>query len=231
MSPENPGRERGIKPGTRVWNLGRPLLALWLPAAGLIGCTSEPDMGGGNWFVGHTRLEGDAAMFGPAGQTALWWQLPEGTTNWIWRVSASKETREWVVEHRYADANDDPAQGQVWWMGDSTGTWSGTITPGDVRVGRGGGYEPAMVGSGPGEGTPPFEVFTIAGVPASGNGHIEGNGELVSDELFVTLKWIKADGTVGALLKMEALGQNEQEYLQALQKMGVPPPPAVQPVR
>jgi hypothetical protein len=36
---------------------------------------------------------------------------------------------------------------------------------------------------------------------------------------------------VGATYELRGLGQNEEEYLDALQKLGVPPPPMVRPVR
>ena len=180
-----------------------------------IACKAQPAIGPGQWYVGKSTLTGDATMFGGAGNTAVMWQLPATTTNWIWRVSTNGTTREWAVEQRYANANDDPSQGQVWWMGDSTGSWSGTMSINERSNEWGGTMRP------------PFNAFTIAGVPANGDGHIEGHGQKVSEEVFLTLQWIKADGTVGATYKMEALGQNEQEYLQAIDKMGATRPATV----
>ena len=197
-----------------------------------IGCRPMPNIGGGNWFVGDTSLKGDDGMFGAGGRTAVMWQFTRGGMVWVWRVSAAGKTREWVVEQRYEHASDDPAQGQVWWMGDSTGSWSGTISPTSPRDSWGKPQVPPFNGSlaGVPAGTG-GSSFTIAGVPASGDGHIEGHGQTRSDELFLTLKWIKADGSVGALYELRGLGQNEEEYLDALEKLGVPPPPMVQPVR
>ena len=196
-----------------------PLLARFalLALVGLtpIACKAQPPIGPGQWYVGKSTLTGDAAMFGGAGNTAVMWQLPATTTNWIWRVSTNGTTREWAVEQRYANANDDPSQGQVWWMGDSTGSWSGTMSI-NMRSNEWGGTM-----------RPPFNAFTIAGVPANGDGHIEGHGQKVSEEVFLTLQWIKADGTVGATYKLEALGQNEQEYLRAIDTMGATRPATV----
>jgi hypothetical protein len=209
-----------------------PLLALLVAVLGAGGCGTAPDIGGGNWFVGDTSLKGDAAMFGAGGRTAVMWQFTHGGMVWIWRVSAAGKTREWVVEQRYENASDDPAQGQVWWMGDSTGSWSGTISPTSPRDSWGKPQMPPFNGSLPGvpAGTGGCS-FTIAGVPANGDGHIEGHGQTRSEELFLTLKWIKADGSVGALYELRGLGQNEEEYLDALEKLGVPPPPVVRSVR
>ena len=44
--------------------------------------------------------------------------------------------------------------------------------------------------------TPPFRAYTIDGVPSNGEGRIEGKGQKVSDEIFVTMQWIKPDGSV-----------------------------------
>ena len=208
------------------------LFALVAATLAGVGCGSAPDIGGGDWFIGDTTLKGDPAMFGPGGRTAVMWQFPRGTTDWVWRVSAGGKTREWAVEHRYANASDDPAQGQVWWMGDSTGSWSGTIAPTSRNDSWGKPQVPPFNGSlaGVPAGTGGCS-FTIDGVPANGDGRIEGHGQTRSDELFLTLKWIKADGSVGALYELKGLGQNEDEYLKALRQMGVPPPPMVQPVR
>lgn len=160
------------------------------------------------------------------------WQFPRGGSEWVWRVSSKGQTREWAVEQRYADASDDPSQAQVWWMGDSTGSWSGTISPTSRNDPWGKPQVPPFNGAVPSQASGTGGVsFTIAGVPANGDGHIEGHGQTRSDELFFTLKWIKADGTVGALYELKGLGQNEEEYLDALRKLGVPPPPMVQPVR
>ena len=205
------------------------VLAL-LPAAIAGGCKTMPYEGPGQWYVGKAEVTGDTKMFGPGGPTSIMFQLPQGTTNWIWRVSTAGMTREWAVEQRYADAADDPAQGQVWWMGDSTGSWSGTIAPTSPKDSWGKPQVPPFNGSLPGvpAGTGGAS-FTIAGVPANGDGHIEGHGQTRSDELFLTLKWIKADGSVGAQWKYNGLGQNEQEYLKSLQKMGAEPPKVVEP--
>jgi len=162
-------------------------------------------------------VNGDAIMFGSDGPTCVMWRLPVSTTDWVWRVSTNGQTREWAVEHRYAHANDDPTQGQVWWIGDSTGSWSGTISPDNPR--NGWGKLP----------TPPFDAFVIAGMPANGDGHIEGSGQKRGDEISLTLKWIKADGSMGSTYKLQGLGQNEQEYLKAIKKMNAMPPPIVQP--
>ena len=223
---------------TPLWPLRIGPLARFLPLLSLMvatlaggGCGTAPDIGGVDWFIGDTSLKGDPAMFGAGGKTAVMWQFPRGT-EWVWRVSSKGQTREWAVEQRYADAADDPAQGQVWWMGDSTGSWSGTIAPTSPKDSWGKPQVPPFNGSLPGvpAGTGGAS-FTIAGVPANGDGHIEGHGQTRSDELFLTLKWIKADGSVGATYELRGLGQNEEEYLDALQKLGVPPPPMVRPVR
>ena len=194
-----------------------------LPLLVGVGCKSMPPEGPGEWWVGKATVSGDAAMFGGGGDTCIMWQLPQGTTNWIWRVSTGAVTREWAVERRYRDASDHPDQGEVWWMGDSTGSWSGTIRPtitGNMSILQYGDH------SGP---NPPFHTFLIEGVPSSGDGRIEGKGEKVRDEVSVTLQWIKADGSVGATWKYGGLGQNEQEYLKALGRMGATPPAVVEP--
>lgn len=193
-----------------------------LPLLATLGCKSMPYEGPGRWWVGKAGVSGDAAMFGAGGDTCIMWQLPQGTTNWIWRVSTGSVTREWAVERRYRDASDHPDQGEVWWMGDGTGSWSGTIKPtitGNISILEYGDH------SGP---NPPFHAFLIEGVPSSGDGRIEGKGQKVSDEIFVTLQWIKADGSVGAEWKYNGMGQNEEEYLKAIARMGATPPPVVQ---
>ena len=185
------------------------------------GCKSMPYEGPGQWWVGKASVTGDAAMFGAAGDTSIMWQFPQDTTNWVWRISTGSVTREWAVERRYQHASDHPEQGEVWWMGDSTGSWSGTIKPtitGNMAILEYGDHSGA---------SPPFHTFTIDGVPASGDGRIEGKGEKVRDEVSVTMQWIRADGSVGATWKYGGLGQNEQEYLKALARMGATPPPVV----
>ena len=49
----------------------------------------------------------------------------------------------------------------------------------------------------------------------------------MSDEIFVTLQWIKGDGSIGAQWKYNGLGQNEEEYLRSLKKLGAQPPATV----
>jgi hypothetical protein len=198
--------------GRLVWPL---LVALALPP---MGCKSMPYEGPGEWYVGKANVTGDAAMFGAGGQTSIMWQLPQGTTDWIWRVSTGPVTREWAVERRYPHASDDPNQGEVWWMGDSTGSWSGTMRNSLTS------NLPQMSIGTHNSAAPPFRAFTIDGVPANGDGRIEGKGEKVSDEIFVTLQWIKGDGSIGAQWKYNGLGQNEEEYLRSLAKMGAQPP-------
>ena len=197
----------------------------WLLVAALallpVGCKSMPYEGPGEWYVGKAAVTGDTAMFGAGGDTSIMWQLPEGTTNWIWRVSTGPVTREWAVERRFAHASDDPDQGEVWWMGDSTGTWSGSMKNSLTA------NLPQMSIGTHNSGTPPFRAFTIDGVPANGDGRIEGKGEKVSDEIFVTLQWIKGDGSIGAQWKYNGLGQNEEEYLRSLKKLGAQPPATV----
>jgi hypothetical protein len=177
-----------------------------------------PYEGPGEWYVGKATVTGDATIFGAGGDTSIMWQLPAGTTDWIWRVSTGPTTREWAIERRFQHASDDPDQGEVWWMGDSTGSWSGAMKNSLTA------NLPQMSIGTHNSGTPPFRAFTIDGVPANGDGRIEGKGEKVSDEIFVTLQWIKGDGSVGAQWKYNGLGQNEEEYLRSLKKMGAEPP-------
>ena len=183
-----------------------------------VGCKSMPYEGPGEWYVGKATVTGDAKIFGAGGDTSVMWQLPAGTTDWIWRVSTGPTTREWAIERRFRHASDDPDQGEVWWMGDSTGSWSGTMKNSLTA------NLPQMSIGTHNSGTPPFRAFTIDGVPSNGDGRIEGKGEKVSDEIFVTLQWIKGDGSVGAQWKYNGLGQNEEEYLRSLKKMGAEPP-------
>jgi hypothetical protein len=208
----------------RFQTLGR---LAWLLTAALgllpVGCKSMPHEGPGEWYVGKANVTGDTTVFGAGGDTSIMWQLPVGTTNWIWRVSTGPATREWVVERRFEHASDDPDQGEVWWMGDSTGSWSGTMKN-SVS-----GNLPILEVNEHAGGTPPFRAYTIDGVPSNGQGRIEGKGQKVSDEIFVTMQWIKPDGSVGAQWKYSGLGQNEQEYLKSLQKMGAEPPKVVEP--
>ncbi len=183
-----------------------------------VACKSQPNIGPGEWFNGESTLSGDATIFGSGGPTSVMWKLPATTTDWVWRVSTTAQTRELAIRNQYAHSSDDPMQGHVWWIGDSTGSWSGTISPDNPRDGYG---RPA---------TPPFTAFVIDGVPATGDGRVEGKGQLVSDELFLTLQWFKADGSVGAHYSLKALGQNEQEYLKALGAMHATPPPITEPI-
>jgi len=219
-------------PNPRVWlqnrafRLARRLLVAalaLLPAAVAGGCKSMPYEGPGEWYVGKAEVTGDAKMFGPGGPTSIMFQLPQGTTNWIWRVSTGGVTREWVVERRYQNMSHLPDEPEVWWMGDSTGSWSGTM-----RNSVSSRLPMVEVGDHAG-GAPPFRAYTIDGVPSNGDGRIEGKGQKVSDEIFVTMQWIKPDGSVGAQWKYSGLGRNEQEYLQSLKKMGAEPPKVVEP--
>ena len=194
-----------------------------LPVAIAGGCKSMPPEGPGQWYIGKAEVTGDTKMFGAGGPTSIMFQLPQGTTNWIWRISTAGVTREWAVERRYQHMSDHPDQGEVWWMGDSTGSWSGTMknsVSGNLPILEAGEHAGA---------TPPFRAYTIDGVPSNGEGRIEGKGQKVSDEIFVTMQWIKPDGSVGAQWKYSGLGQNEQEYLKSLQKMGAEPPKVVEP--
>ncbi|MFM7809771.1 MAG: hypothetical protein ACKPEA_17865 [Planctomycetota bacterium] len=194
-----------------------------LPAAIAGGCKAMPYEGPGQWYIGKAEVTGDTKMFGAGGPTSIMFQLPQGTTNWIWRISTAGVTREWAVERRYQNMSHLPDEPEVWWMGDSTGTWSGT-----VKNGVSGGLPMLEIGDHAGA-APPFRAYTIDGVPANGDGRIEGKGQKVNDEIFVTMQWIKPDGSVAAQWKYNGLGQNEQEYLQSLQKMGAEPPKVVEP--
>jgi hypothetical protein len=218
----NPSRPRFMRDFRASAMMARVAMLLLAACAALpIGCKAMPYEGPGEWYVGKATVTGDATIFGAGGDTSIMWQLPAGTTDWIWRVSTGPTTREWAIERRFQHASDDPDQGEVWWMGDSTGSWSGAMKNSLTA------NLPQMSIGTHNSGTPPFRAFTIDGVPANGDGRIEGKGEKVSDEIFVTLQWIKGDGSVGAQWKYNGLGQNEEEYLRSLTRMGAEPPATI----
>ena len=218
----NPSRPRFLRDFRASAMMARVAMLLLAACAALpIGCKAMPYEGPGEWYVGKATVTGDATIFGAGGDTSIMWQLPAGTTDWIWRVSTGPTTREWAIERRFQHASDDPDQGEVWWMGDSTGSWSGAMKNSLTA------NLPQMSIGTHNSGTPPFRAFTIDGVPANGDGRIEGKGEKVSDEIFVTLQWIKGDGSVGAQWKYNGLGQNEEEYLRSLTRLGAEPPATI----
>ena len=65
-----------------------------LPVAIAGGCKSMPPEGPGQWYIGKAEVTGDTKMFGAGGPTSIMFQLPQGTTNWIWRISTAGVTRE-----------------------------------------------------------------------------------------------------------------------------------------
>jgi hypothetical protein len=193
----------------------RAALIVLLPLA-FVGCSNNmPDLGPASWYRGSVTVDPPAAtVFGPAGDVAIEWQRIPPQSVWIWRENRGNGWNAQTVWEAGAAGN---FKAMI-----STGAWEGNVAVED--------YEDSSIYA-PGGWTYSLSLSnntgTIVGTGETGNDDNGGNDAPQSTTPFIVwikLKWLRPDGSVGATMSETITACNEEEYLNAVMALGGQPP-------